>query len=85
METTFMFILSTFILSKMYKNTNKCDEYRNIFGLCISHLIKCTICHNYIEKKVIKEHFHSYYQVRINKLLERSLQTTKLKGFDVVR
>ena len=50
------------------------NEHREVAGLCVPRPIKCTICQNYIEKSIFREHFHSCCQSRINEHFERSVQ-----------
>jgi hypothetical protein len=47
---------------------SKFDEHRQIPGLCVPSPIKCTICQNYIEKSLFREHFHECFRRRIDEL-----------------
>jgi hypothetical protein len=52
------------------------DEHRQMPRLCIPCPIKCTICLNYIEKPLLREHFHQCCQERINQL-NRTAQASR--------
>jgi hypothetical protein len=51
---------------------SKFTEHREFAGLCVPCPIKCTICQNYIEKLIFRDHFHGCCQEKINESLRRA-------------
>jgi hypothetical protein len=57
---------------------SKLSEHRQIVGLCIPSLIKCTICQNYIQKYYFREHFNECCRERINEFIQRTSKDKNL-------